>query len=148
MQLEPVGYVPDQNPFLLKLAIGVMLGADFVVQVQELFQRLALGRHDETDNVHEEAGHGVAIQHDSQDLLHRLDLCLVRALLKLSLELLQGGLVGGIVLVDKAVRVVQEGRHVAGKMEIQLRSGDGRSRVEGEQQRRTPAAAVSRSMRS
>lgn len=106
MFLVPVGYIPDQDPFLLKLAIGVMLGADFVVQVQELLERLALGWHDETDDVHEKAGHRVAIQHDGQDLLHRLDLGLIRALLELRLELLQRGLVGSIVLVDKAVRVV------------------------------------------
>jgi hypothetical protein len=89
-----------------------MLGADFVVYVQELLERLALGRHDKANDVHQQTRHWVSIQHDGQDSLHRLDFRLISAPFQLGLELLKSRLVRRVVLGDQTVGIVQEGRHV------------------------------------
>lgn len=102
--------LPDQDHLLLKLPLSVQLRADLVVEIEKLLERLRLGRHDEADDVHQQLGHGVAVEHDGQDALHGLDLALVGALLKLGLEIGERRDVG-IVLVDQAVRILEEGRH-------------------------------------
>lgn len=88
-----------------------MLGTYFVINVEELLQRLALGGHDESDDVHEKARHGVSVQHYGQDPLHRLYLRVVCPFLQLCLELLLRGLIRRVVLVDQAVCILEEGRH-------------------------------------
>ena len=108
------GCVPDQDHFLLELAASVELGADLVVEVEQLLERLGFGGHDESDDVHEQLGHWIAVQHDCEDGLHGLDLALVGALLELRAQLGHGGNIGGIVLVDQAVRILEEGGHVGG----------------------------------
>jgi hypothetical protein len=60
---------PDQDPFLPQLALGVVFRAHFEEEVHELLQRLRLAGHDESDDVHEEAGLRVAIEHYREDLL-------------------------------------------------------------------------------
>lgn len=102
--------LPDENHLLLELA-GIVLGADLIVEIEQLLEGLRLGRHDEADDVHQEGRHGVAVEHDGQDALHGLDLAIVGALLQLVLEIVDGGDIGGIVHVDQAVRVLEEGRH-------------------------------------
>lgn len=111
---ERVGCVPDQDHLLLELPTGVKLGADLVVEVEKLFQRLGLGGHDEADDVHQQCRHGVAVEHDGEDGLHSLNLGLVGTLLELGTQLVGGRDVGSIVLVDQAVGVVEEGRHDCG----------------------------------
>lgn len=69
--------VPDQNHLLLELPTSVVLGADLVVHVEQLLQGLALGGHDESNDVHEKLRHWVAIEHDGQDTLHCLLLAFV-----------------------------------------------------------------------
>lgn len=66
-----------------------MLGAYFVVHVEKLLQGLALGGHDEADNVHEKRWHRVTIEHDDQDALHCLLLGFIAAFLKLRSEVLE-----------------------------------------------------------
>jgi hypothetical protein len=60
---------PDQNPFLAQLALGIVFRAYFEEEVHELLKRLRFAGHDESDDVHEEAGLRVAIEHDREDLL-------------------------------------------------------------------------------
>lgn len=106
--------VPDQDHLLLELAASVELGTDLVIEVEELLERLGLGGHDESDDVHEQLGHWIAVQHDCENRFHGLDLALVGALLKLCPQLGHGGDVGGIVLVDQAVGIFEEGGHAVG----------------------------------
>lgn len=65
----PCVYPPDQYPLLAQLALGVVLGAHFEEEVHKLLQRLGLAGHDKSDNVHEQASLGVAIEHNREDLL-------------------------------------------------------------------------------
>ena len=102
--------LPDQDHLLLKLPLRVQLRADLVVEIEKLLERLRLGRHDEADDVHQQLRHGVAVEHDGQDALHGLDLGVVGALLKLGLDIGERRDVR-IVLVDHAVRILEEGRH-------------------------------------
>ena len=44
--------VPNQNHFLLELAAAVKLGADFIVEIEKLLERLVLGRHNEANDMH------------------------------------------------------------------------------------------------
>lgn len=106
--------VADQDHFLLQLAIGVELGANLVVKVQQLLQSLVLRGHDESNDVHEQVGHGIAIEHDRENALHGLDFALVGALLELRAQVREGGDVGGIVLVHQAVRIFQKRGHRGG----------------------------------
>jgi len=62
--------LPDQYHLLLQLAIRVQLGTNLVIEVQEFLERLALGRHDKSDNVHEKIWHRVTAEHDCQDTPH------------------------------------------------------------------------------
>lgn len=105
---------PDQDHLLLELAGRVELGTDLIVEVEQLLEGLVLGGHDEADDVHEQVGHRVAVEHDGQDALHRLDLCLVTALLELRAQVREGGHVGRIVLVHQAVSILEEARHGGG----------------------------------
>lgn len=111
---ERASHEPDQDHFLLQLAIGVELGANLVVKVQQLLQSLVLRGHDESNDVHEQVGHGIAIEHDRENALHGLDFALVGALLELRAQVREGGDVGGIVLVHQAVRIFQKRGHRGG----------------------------------
>lgn len=62
-------HLPNQYPLLTQLALRIVLGADLEEEVHEFLQGLRLARHDESDNVHEEACLRVAIEHDGEDLL-------------------------------------------------------------------------------
>lgn len=108
------GCVPDQDHLLFELAASIELGADLVVEVEQLLERLGFGGHDESDDVHEQLGHWIAVQHNCEDGLHGLDLALVGALLELRAQLGHGGHIGGIVLVDQAVGILEKGGHVGG----------------------------------
>lgn len=103
--------LPDQNHLLLQLAVRVQLWTDFIVEVEQLLQRLALGGHNEADDVHEQIRHGVPVEHDGEDPLHGFDLGLIRSLLQLCLQVLLRGLVGRVVQMDETVCAVQEGGH-------------------------------------
>ncbi len=70
-----------------------------------------LGGHDEADDVHQERGHGVAVEHDGEHELHGLNLALIVALLQLHAQVRHRGQVGRVVLVHQAVRILEEGRH-------------------------------------
>ncbi len=61
--------------------------------------------------MHQQVRHRVAVKHYSQYPLHRLDLCLVRALLQLILEILLGRQICSIVKLYEAVRIVDKGCH-------------------------------------
>lgn len=63
------GHAPDQYPLLAQLALGVVFGAHLEEEVHELLQRLRLARHDKADDVHEQAGLRVAVEHDGENLL-------------------------------------------------------------------------------
>lgn len=80
--------IPDENHLLLQLAIGVQLWTYFIVKVQQLLEGLALGRHNESDDMHEQLWHRIAIEHYSEDALHGLLLALICALLQLVAQLL------------------------------------------------------------
>lgn len=103
--------LPNQDHLLLQLAIRVVLRADLVVEVQQLFQWLALRRHDKTDDMHKHLGHGIAVEHDRNNCPHRLHLGLVIALLQLELQLLQRRLVRRVVQVNQAVCIFEKRRH-------------------------------------
>jgi hypothetical protein len=62
-------YAPDQYPFLPQLALRIVLRAHLKKKVHQLLELLRLGGHDESYDVHEEAGLGVAVEHDGEDLL-------------------------------------------------------------------------------
>lgn len=64
-------HAPDQDPLLSQLALGVVLRADFEEEVHELLQRFRLARHYESDDVHQKARLGIAIEHDGENLLLR-----------------------------------------------------------------------------
>lgn len=68
-----------------------------------------LGRHDESDDMHEQLRHWVTIEHDGEDVLHGFDLALVGTLFELCPELGHAGNVGRIVLVDQTVGILEEG---------------------------------------
>ena len=121
--------VADQDHLLLELAGRVELGADLVVEVEQLLERLGLGRHHEPDDVHQDAGQRVAVEHDDKNATHRVLLRLVRALLQLVLQVVERRDVGRIVLVDEAVRPIEEGRHGGGVCRVV--SGDGHGQREG-----------------
>jgi hypothetical protein len=63
---------PDQDPLLSQLSLCIVLWADFEEEVHELLQRFRLARHDESDNVHEEACLWIAIEHYGENLLLRV----------------------------------------------------------------------------
>jgi hypothetical protein len=65
----PLRDVPDQDPFLPQLALSVVFRTYFEEEVHKLLQRLRLAGHDESDDVHEEAGLRVAIKHYREDPL-------------------------------------------------------------------------------
>lgn len=102
---------PNQDHFLLQFPVRVKFRAYLIVEVEKLLQRLALRRHNETNNVHEQLRHRVAIEHDCDDSPHGLLLGLVGAFLQLHLQVLQRRLVCRVVLVDQAVCVFEERRH-------------------------------------
>lgn len=111
--LEVVPYaVAYQDHLLLQLPGGVELGADLVVEVEQLLEGLRFGGHDEADDVHEQLWHWVSVQHDGEDSLHGANLAVVGALLELGPQLGHAGDIGGIVLVHQAVRIVEEGGHL------------------------------------
>ena len=87
--------------------MGIQLGTYLVVEVQQLLQRLGLGGHDESDDMHEQLGHRVAVEHDGQDPLHGLDLALVGALLQLGAQVRERGNIGRVVLVHQAERMFE-----------------------------------------
>lgn len=60
--------------------------------------------------MHEQLGHGIAVEHDGQDALHGLDLCLVGAFLELGPQLSEGGRALGGTVLDETVCIVEE-RH-------------------------------------
>lgn len=47
------GSLPHKDHFLLELSIRIVLGADFVVEIEEFLQRLALGGHNKANDVHQ-----------------------------------------------------------------------------------------------
>lgn len=104
--------IPDQDHLLLELPACVELRTDFVIEVEQLLERFGLGGHDETNDVHQKLRHGIAVEHDGENALHGLDLAFVGPLLQLVLEIDLGRDIGRIVLVDQAVRVLEEGRHL------------------------------------
>lgn len=106
------GDLPDQNHLLLQLAAAVELGADLVVEVEELLERLVLRGHDKADDVHEKRRHRISVEHNGQDALHGLDLGLIGTLLQLHAQIGDGGDVGRIVLVDETVCILEEARHL------------------------------------
>ena len=103
--------LPDQDHFLLELSIRVMLGADFVVEIQQLLQLLAPGRHHKANDVHQQLGHGLSIEHDCDNLPHGVQLGFVIAFLQLQLQFLRGWLIGSIVHMDKAVCIIEKRSH-------------------------------------
>lgn len=94
---------------MLELPASIKLRANLIIEVQKLLEGLGFGGHDESNDVHEQLRHGVAIEHDSEDGLHGLDLALVGALLELCTQLRHGRNIGSIVLMDQAVGVLEEG---------------------------------------
>ena len=46
--------LPNKNHFLLQLSSTIKLGADLIVEVQELLERLVLGRHNKSNDVHQQ----------------------------------------------------------------------------------------------
>lgn len=114
LEYSIIKYRPDQNHLLLQLPARIVLWAYLVVEVQQLLERLALARHDEPDDVHQQLRHRVAVQHDNQDPAHSVQLRFIGALFQLLLELLDRRLVRGIVEVHNRVRVFKERRHVCG----------------------------------
>lgn len=118
--------VADQDHFLLQLSAGVELGADLIVEIKHLLEGLRLGGHDEANDVHEQLGHRVAIEHDGEDALHGLNLALIGTLLELRPQVGQGRDIGSIVLVDQAVGVFEEARHGGGVMRADAGAHDSR----------------------
>jgi hypothetical protein len=55
--------IPYQDELLLQLPLGVKLGADLVIEIEKLLEGLGLGWHDESDNVHKQLGHRIAVEH-------------------------------------------------------------------------------------
>lgn len=101
-----MGILPHKNHLLLELAIGVGLGADLEVKVDELLELLVSGAHHVHDDGHQERVEGVAVEHGEDDLAHGLDLDLVRALLDPLAEGLWPDLLVNIALVDDGVASV------------------------------------------
>jgi hypothetical protein len=65
------GDAPNQDPFLPQLPLCVVLRTYFEEEIHEFLQRFRLAGHYETNNVHEKATLGVAIEHYGEDLLLR-----------------------------------------------------------------------------
>ena len=95
--------IPDQNPLLPQLPTVVKLWTYLVIHIEQLLQRLALRWHDEANNVHEQSGHRITIEHNCQDPLHYVHFRIIISLLKLCLQLLDGRLICCIVLVDQTM---------------------------------------------
>ena len=107
---EGGGFVPYENELLLELPLGVQLRADLVVKVEKLLEGLGLGGHDESNDVHQQLRHRVAIEHDGEDALHGFDLALVGAFLQLRPQLRHGRCAIGGAVLDQTPRVFEE-RH-------------------------------------
>lgn len=108
------GAEPDQDHLLLQLAAAVKFGTDLVIKVEKLLEGLVFRGHNKSNNVHEQGRHRVSVEHDGQDALHGLDLGLIGPLLQLIAQVGHGWDVGRIVLVDKAVGVLQKTGHFGG----------------------------------
>lgn len=94
---------------MFELPLSVELGADLVVEVEELLEGLGPGGHDEANDVHEQLRHGIAVEHNGQDALHGVDLGLVGAFLELGPQLGQGRCALGGTVLDQTVCIVEEG---------------------------------------
>jgi hypothetical protein len=57
-------YAPHQYPFLPQLALRIVLRAHLQEEIHQFLKWLRLGGHDESYDVHEEAGLRVAVEHD------------------------------------------------------------------------------------
>jgi hypothetical protein len=112
---NPVYCIPHQNHLLFQLSIGICLWTYFPVEVQQLFQWLALTRHDlqsegnrdsyEADDMHEESREWVTVEHDDKDFLHCLNFHVFIPLFQSVAEGLQvRGVVHGVLLVDNCPR--------------------------------------------
>jgi hypothetical protein len=103
--------LPNQYHLLLQLSAGIQFRTNLVIEIEEFLERLAFGRHDEPNDMHEKIGHWVAAEHYCQDTAHGVDFGFIGALLELGFEILLTRLVCRVVQMNQAVGTFEETSH-------------------------------------